>query len=226
MPILLGTSIQIIYLGVVHKLHTLVMQNMQTIGKYRDMSRIYIALQGLVTSQKTTSVFVLDNFLLNSGWMPVRYFTTNPATTFYASQECSVYSQLVATVHYSYSILPGPWSRGGRRPETATNLEQGVTNLTAFLFTFRKKCCLSSGVGFQRFSTYAMTQPRTYIYIFVGVSFWIGPWFMLQLMAGSPGKWGKSMEHDRNSVRDIWKRNRSSSFSNPLPYLFHDLYFY
>ncbi len=47
MPILMGTSIQIIYLGVVHKLHTLVMQNMPTIGKYRDMSRIYIALQGV-----------------------------------------------------------------------------------------------------------------------------------------------------------------------------------
>ncbi len=48
MPILMGTSIQIIYLGVVHKLHTLVMQNMPTIGKSRDMSRIYIALQGLL----------------------------------------------------------------------------------------------------------------------------------------------------------------------------------
>ncbi len=35
-----------IYLGVVHKLHTLVMQNIPTIGKSRDMSRIYIALQG------------------------------------------------------------------------------------------------------------------------------------------------------------------------------------
>ncbi len=42
----MGTSIQIIYLGVVHKLHALVMQNMQTIGKSWDMSRIYIALQG------------------------------------------------------------------------------------------------------------------------------------------------------------------------------------
>ena len=42
----MGTIIQILCLGVVHKLHTLVIQNMLTIGESRDMSRIYIALQG------------------------------------------------------------------------------------------------------------------------------------------------------------------------------------
>ena len=48
MPILMGMVIQILYLGVVHKLHTLVIQNMLTMGESRDMSRIYIALQGLL----------------------------------------------------------------------------------------------------------------------------------------------------------------------------------
>ena len=41
----MGTSIQILYLGVVHKLQTLVIQNM-LIGESWDMSRIYIPLQG------------------------------------------------------------------------------------------------------------------------------------------------------------------------------------
>ncbi len=43
----MGTSIQILYLGVVHKLQILVIQNMLTMGESRDMSRIYIALQAL-----------------------------------------------------------------------------------------------------------------------------------------------------------------------------------
>ncbi len=42
----MGTSIQILYLGVVHKLQTLVIQNMLIMGESRDMSRIYIALKG------------------------------------------------------------------------------------------------------------------------------------------------------------------------------------
>ncbi len=43
----------------IHKLHTLVMQNMPTIGKYRDMSRIYIALQGKC---KTDLIRKVTNF--------------------------------------------------------------------------------------------------------------------------------------------------------------------
>ncbi len=46
MPIYMDTSIQILYLGVVHKLQTLVIQNMLIMGESRDMSRIYIELQG------------------------------------------------------------------------------------------------------------------------------------------------------------------------------------
>ena len=46
MPIRMGTGMQILYKGVVHKLHALVIQNMLTMGESRDMSRIYIALQG------------------------------------------------------------------------------------------------------------------------------------------------------------------------------------
>ncbi len=43
-------GISILYLGVVHKLQTLVIQNMLIIGESRDMSRIYIALQGSLTA--------------------------------------------------------------------------------------------------------------------------------------------------------------------------------
>ena len=46
MPIPMCTSIQILFLGVVHKLQSLVIQNMLTMGESRDMSRIYISLQG------------------------------------------------------------------------------------------------------------------------------------------------------------------------------------
>ena len=44
--IYMGTRIQILYLGAVQKLQTLVIQSMLIMGEYRDMSRIYIALQG------------------------------------------------------------------------------------------------------------------------------------------------------------------------------------
>ncbi len=37
---------KILYLGVVHKLQMLAIQNMLIMGESRDMSRIYIALQG------------------------------------------------------------------------------------------------------------------------------------------------------------------------------------
>ena len=54
-----------IYLEVVHKLQTLMIQNMLTKGESRDMSRIYIALQGYV-AQTIKAAAILQNcdFLL------------------------------------------------------------------------------------------------------------------------------------------------------------------
>ncbi len=45
----MGTRIQILYLGVLHKLQMLVIQNILSMGESRDMSRIYIALQGYLS---------------------------------------------------------------------------------------------------------------------------------------------------------------------------------